>query len=139
MLHKLTFMKNRRGKTVVCILVLVLVCTFFIDPVLRYRNHELSDAIQSLSYKSGTTLEDVIPFEWDYVYRFVPYTPKEDMENKMGVRSRYVTEAKYDDMVQIYVVKNNKIIAFINEKIDIDIISQMPEVVKCGTNRKIGE
>lgn len=45
-----------------------------------------------------------------------------------------MTEAKYDDMMQIYVVKDGKIVAFVNEKSNSNIESKIPEVVKCAVD-----
>lgn len=87
MLQKLQFLRKKQWKIFFGILILVLIGVFVCNPVLRYRNHELSDALQTLSYKTDATLEEVMPFEWDYVYRFTPYTLKEDMEKTMGVRA----------------------------------------------------
>ncbi len=127
---------KKHWKIIAGILILVLAGVYLYNPVLRHRNHELSAAIQTLSYKSGATLEEVMPFEWDYVYRFTPYTPKEDMEYTMGVASRYVTEAKQDNIMQVYVVKDGKIVAFVKEKSNSNIEAKIPEVVKNETNEK---
>lgn len=104
----------------------------YVNPVLNYRNSQLQDALETLSYNKGVTLEEAIPFEWDYVYRFAPYTTKADMENKMGVTSRHVTEAKSDEIMQVYVVKNDKIVACYSDRMDSEIIEKLPEKVKYG-------
>ena len=137
MADKRIVLKRKRMIIIAGILVLVLAGVFWTNPVLRYRNHQLSDAIQTLSHEKEMTFEEAVPFEWDYVYRFTPNTPKEDMEKKMGLNSRYVTEVKYDDKIQIYVVKDGKIVAFANEAASSKIAGQMPEVIKYGTNEKI--
>lgn len=79
----------------------------------------------------------MIPFSWDYVYRFAPYTSEEDMEKEMGVKSRYLKEVKSDDMFSVYVVKDNKIVAYVNEKGNQSVISQIPEKVKNGENADV--
>lgn len=127
-------------KVTVIILVLAacfLGVYFIINPVQKYRNNQLRKAVEALSSNAGTTMEAAIPFEWDYIYSFVPYTPKETMEDRMGVKSKYITEANSDDMMQIYVVKNNKIVAFINEEMELDKSLNLPEKVKYGEKIKI--
>lgn len=130
---------KKRIVRIIIVCVFVLCAVIFINPVVRYRNYELRSALQSMTYKGGGTLEEAVPFDWDYVYHFTPYMPKEYMTKKMGFESRYVSEAMRDDIVQLYFVKDDRVVAFLNEAMDSDIVSQIPEVMKYGTNQKLGK
>lgn len=130
-------MKKRKRSVIAGAIILVLCTIIFVDPVLRYRNHELKSALQSAVCNNKNTLEDIIPFDWDTVYNFNAYTSKEYMTEKMGFKSRHVSEIEYDEFTQLYFVKNNKVVAFWDAPADSNIISQIPEIMKYGTNKKL--
>lgn len=124
----------------IVIAVLIICAIIYINPILRYRNYQLRNAIQSAEYQDKDTLEKIIPFEWDAVYRFTPYMTNEDMEEEMGFKSRYVSEIKRDDIVQLFVVKDKEVIAYLRETVQpeySDFVSQIPEEVKYGSNQKM--
>ncbi len=126
-------MKNKKTIVGILILVVIVVALFiFIDPVTRYRNHQLKDALQTLSNDSESTFEETIPFEWDVIYKIQPYTTKDDIEETTGVSSRYFKELDYDEMQQLYVVKDGKVVAYIAGRTDYSIIDEMPEKVNYG-------
>lgn len=120
--------------TMTCIvLVGVIAC---INPMLRYRNYKLSDVIQTVSFQTGSTLEEEIPFEWDCVYYFAPYTPGETMAEKMGFKSRHTYEMLRDDLGTVYCVKDNKVVAFADIESDAPIAQKLSEgVVQYGENK----
>ncbi len=133
---------QRKEKIVrkIVIAILIVGAIIYINPILRYRNYQLRNAIQSAEYQDKDTLEKIIPFEWDAVYRFTPYMTNEDMAEEMGFKSRYVSEIKRDDIVQLFVVKDKEVIAYLRETVQpeySDFVSQIPEEVKYGTNQKL--
>jgi hypothetical protein len=55
-----------------------------------------------------------VPFNYDKLYIIYPYTPKEDIEKEIGIKSRYVNENMNDSHQTLIVTKNNKVIASTN-------------------------
>lgn len=60
-----------------------------------------------------TTLNAVVPFAWDAVYTFPPYTGKEDIEAAIGFRSNRICETVSEGMVQLVFVKGKRIAAMV--------------------------
>lgn len=53
-------------------------------------------------------LNDLIPFEWDEVYSFEPYTTREEIEQIIGLHSGAIGETVSEDMVQYVFVNREK-------------------------------
>ncbi len=65
--------------------------------------------------KSGTetTLEKVVPFEWDDMYIFYPYSSdREDIEKTIGFPLSEYHPAMYDEMISTIFVKNKKLVSY---------------------------
>lgn len=82
------------------------------NPVVAYHNHELGKAITSLNTRE-TTLNAVVPFEWDLVYTFAPYTSQSEIEELIGFRSGSIRMAVNEGMVQLLFVKGDRVVASI--------------------------
>lgn len=59
------------------------------------------------------TLNEVVPFAWDTVYTFAPYTPRKDIEAVIGFQSAAVQETVSEGMVQLLFVKGDVVAACI--------------------------
>ena len=56
------------------------------------------------------TLNEIVPFQWDIVYSFSPYTSRQEMERIIGVKSLMITETVSEGMVQLIFVKDGKVV-----------------------------
>lgn len=115
---------SNKNKLLLVLLVLniILICfLFYINPMQVYRNHKFKDNIVTLLDKETITLEELIPFEFDLVYLFEPYSTKENIEKTIGFKSRFVKDNSTDKLgTEVIVVKDEKVISsiFVNLKED---------------------
>ena len=58
----------------------------FGSPFVNWNNNKLENAIENISAET-VTLEEVVPFEWDVVYLFSPYTSHEAIAETIGFES----------------------------------------------------
>lgn len=82
-----------------------------VQPVVHLHNRQLKQAVTALADGDVVTLEAVVPFAWDAVYTFDPYTSREEMEADIGFRSRALRESVSEGMVQLVFVKGSRVTA----------------------------
>lgn len=64
-----------------------------------------------LSLDEGViALNDTVPFDWDVVYTFEPYTSKEEIESQLGIKSNLIRETVSEGMLHLVFVKDNKVV-----------------------------
>ena len=80
----------------------------FGSPLVKYNNYHLKQNIQTIS-ASEVTLNAVVPFEWDTVYTFPPYTSKAKIEKIIGFESDEIKETVNEGMVNLLFVKGNTV------------------------------
>ena len=104
----------------IIIVVIVGICVYFANPVLRYHNNQVNKAMEQLREKDGeeVSLNEIIPFSWDAVYTFTPYTSKQSIEERIGCSSNAITETVNEGMTQLIFVKDKKVVASICEYSD---------------------
>lgn len=79
------------------------------NPFISYHNKQLSQSIQSVSAEAEQVyFNELVPFEWDEVYQFPPYTTKETMEETIRLHSRAIGETVSEGMVQLIFVDGGK-------------------------------
>lgn len=102
---------KRNVKVVISIIVVILAVTgiYFMHPINRYNSCRLKNAVSSIKEKE-ITLNEIVPFDWDTVYTFNPYTDKETIEKAIGIKSNLIKEVKNETMVQLIFVKGEKIV-----------------------------
>ena len=82
-------------------------------------NTEDKDTVKQLitnthSLNKYFKLNEVVPFDWDIVYTFQPYTPKENIEEIIGFKSSSIKENNINEgMVHLLFVKGEKVVASI--------------------------
>lgn len=76
------------------------------------REHTLQETVTSIS-GGEVTLNEVVPFAWDAVYTFAPYTSKEEIEAVIGFRSPVIRETYSEGMVQLVFVRGKQIAAMV--------------------------
>lgn len=104
--------KNRKTAAAIAAAALIAAAVLHAaDPLVKYRNMQLKDAVTGVREESCAVLEDMIPFEWDAAYTFPPYTSREEIERSIGVRSRSICETVSEGMVQLIFVDDAKVVA----------------------------
>jgi hypothetical protein len=110
-------MKKKKTKvfasSIIAVLVLCALSYAMLgNPSVAYNNHKLNKAMTSID-KQSILLNEVVPFEWDAVYTFDPYTPMSVMEDKLGFRSNDLEEAVNEGMTQLIFIKGQKVVSCI--------------------------
>jgi len=90
---------------VICIAFLVI----FGNPIILKNRSDFGYAIKNISTET-IKLNEITPFEWDIVYSFSPYTPKQEIENIIGFKSNHITETVNEGMIQLIFVRGNKVV-----------------------------
>ena len=83
------------------------------NPAVAWHNYRLKREILLLKTGDVVTLETLVPFPWERVYTFAPYTGKHQIEEQIGFRSGSVQETVSEGMVQLLFVKENSVTASI--------------------------
>lgn len=105
---------QRIGKKKIVIIIpviaIILIIAYYIvgNPFVRFNNYRLKQSIKAIS-KTEVTLNEVVPFEWDAVYTFEPYTSKAEIEKIIGFKSNEIEETISEGMVQLLFVKGGSI------------------------------
>lgn len=64
--------------------------------------------VESFGVKT-ISLNDIASFDWNSMYVFSPYFPIKEIENIIGIKSRYIKQTASDEMIQLIFVNNGKI------------------------------
>lgn len=104
-----------RKKIVISVSVIVVAATLFPLAVIGnltvlINNHKLKESIVSIDAEA-VTLNEIVPFDWDFVYTFEPYLPKDKMEEILGFRSNQLRETVSEGMVQLVFVKGSSVVS----------------------------
>ena len=102
--------KLKKLLIVLCVLFCIVYYLLFGSPIVDWRNEKLVEATNNIT--TGTiTLEELVPFAWDAVYVFEPYTSKEEVAETLGFRSVKINESWTESQNWYYFVKGNRIVA----------------------------
>ena len=80
--------------------VIALLWSFIGSPVVLWHNHQLKTALTGLT-DTSITLEQAVPFSWDEVYTFAPYTSVEEIQEVIGTTSFNLKEAESEGVLQL--------------------------------------
>nr|AGS52501.1 hypothetical protein [uncultured bacterium contig00005] len=92
-------------------------CLFFLtgcsdSSAVSENNAIFSENVKAIS-EDTITLNELATFEWDIMYSFIPFTPKKDIEEIIGISSRE-TRATYNEaQFQMIFVKDKKVVCSI--------------------------
>jgi len=86
-------------------------CAVMGNPVVAIHNRELRKAVTSVSGTGTVSLNEVVPFDWDTLYTFSPYTSEAEIEKAIGFRSGSIQETVSEGMVQLLFVKDKAVTA----------------------------
>lgn len=111
--------KNKKLIGLVSLIICSLILVIYINPIYLVRNKMLINNIEKVSNKKIITLEELIPFDFDAVYFFAPYSYKKDIEKEIGFKSRFIKDNYTDNLgTELIVVKNKKVISSVFIKIE---------------------
>ena len=68
----------------------------------------MKQSIHTIS-KAEVTLNEIVPFEWDTVYTFSPYTARSEIEEIIGFKSNAIKETVNEGMVQLLFVNGKTV------------------------------
>lgn len=106
-----------RTKRLILGAIMVFCITFTVMLVGKYplmkTNIDLYYAIQALEEGDEVVFNDVVPFDWDSVYTFAPYTEPEIMAETMGVTVKNLQQTLNEGMVQYYFIHQEKLVCAI--------------------------
>ena len=108
---------------IIVIILLLLSIVIYINPIRIIRNKQITNNINTLKEKDYITKKDLIPFEYDEIHFLYPYTTKKDIEEYIGIKSRFIKENNNDNHYNLIIVKNNKVIS--NPSIPMNITIQL--------------
>lgn len=103
------------------------------------------DTLVEKSEDKELTVDDfkeITPFEWDYMYSFTPYTPKEDIENTIGFKWSKIAESVNEGTNQVIFTKGNKVVCYFNgypdnDKVYFDFRSNTNNYIKLSSKDKL--
>lgn len=81
------------------------------SPLVACHNYELKKSVLSVSGETQVTLNEIVPFDWDIVYTFSPYTSRNEIEKIIGFSSHSIRETVNEGMVQLLFVKGDSVVA----------------------------
>ena len=102
----------------VCVPIVIILFFYWVsireNRLITLHNQQLKQTMTSIDTSQETiTLDTIIPFDWDMVYTFPPYTSKEDIEQTIGLYSDAIQEITSEGMVQLIFVNNDTVTASI--------------------------
>ncbi len=112
---------KKNGIRSLFVIALVLLSGYLLigNPIVFWHNWELKRSIQSIEPERKTVaFNDLVPFEWDRVYTFAPYTSKKEIAEVIGFHSRSIRETVSEGMVQLLFVKDHFVTASVCSHVD---------------------
>jgi len=105
-------MKKKTYTVVIVVLLIFFVYIIIGNITIFINNQKLKKAITSIN-SDYIKLNEIVPFDWDSVYTFEPYTTKDEIESILGFKSNAIKETVNEGMVQLIFTKDKKIISSI--------------------------
>ena len=95
---------------IIAVIIVTLTISYCIigNPFILYNNYRLKQSIHTIS-KAEVTLNEIVPFEWDTVYTFSPYTARSEIEEIIGFKSNAIKETVNEGMVQLLFVNGKTV------------------------------
>lgn len=108
-----SILEQKKYKLAIIILIVLALLGYLVigNPLILNNNQKLGKAIKVLD-ADRVKINEVIPFEWDTMYTFDPYSSKESIEEIIGFKSRNIKVNNISEgMVHLLIVKDNKVVA----------------------------
>ncbi|MEK4198461.1 hypothetical protein [Cytobacillus sp. FSL K6-0265] len=111
-------MKYKKTKVIISIMLVSVVCVmlfnFFKKDIWDVNADLLKEEVLSIeSSIEEVNLLDITPFDWDKVYFFGPYTPKEWIYETVGYKWDTISETVNEGMNQIVFLKNDQVVCYV--------------------------
>lgn len=108
-------MKNKSIFKLLTFLLAIISIVFFIrrNSEFNINNRYLNDTLLNGVSDGSGTAEELFNFDYDEVYVFQPYQPKDDMEKEIGFKSDVLQETVNDNMMNILFIKDNESVAYL--------------------------
>ncbi len=97
------------GVIVFCCVLVMAFAVLLGNPLVAWHNHQLRTALQSLP-EGTVTLEEAVPFKWDVVYSFDPYTSREEMESVMHLKGDAIQAGVSEEQRSFVFTKGDKVV-----------------------------
>ncbi|MFS0861186.1 hypothetical protein [Fredinandcohnia sp. 179-A 10B2 NHS] len=96
-------------------LALLMATRFFDREVWEENASALSDSFEIISGKEALIedLSDWTKFEWDTLYSFAPYTPKETIYETVGYKWDEISETVNEGMNQLVFIHDGKVVCYL--------------------------
>jgi hypothetical protein len=110
-------MKNK--KTFAIVAIALLLSIFVVINLLKKDLWDINEELLKQEVLSiGETVEtvnlsEITPFEWDIVYSFGPYTPKESIYETVGYKWDTISETVNEGMNQIVFLKDEEVVCYL--------------------------
>lgn len=75
-----------------------------------FRNARRLKASLTALPQGTTTLEEAVPFDWEAVYSFEPYTSREEIARTIGFDSPEISETMGEGMTQLIFVEDERVV-----------------------------
>lgn len=108
-----------KGKKTVAIIAIGILCVIVLISQYKKNLWDLnSELLKKKVLSIGQTVEtldllDITPFEWDTVYSFDPYTPKNKVYDTVGYKWDNIRETVSEGMNQIVFLKDGKVVCYL--------------------------
>ena len=114
------------GSVIVAVMIALLVINPFKKDIWDINADKLRNSFNVISGDSVINdLSQWTPFEWDTLYSFAPYTPKDKIYEVIGYKWDNISETVSEGMNQIVLVKDDKVVCY---------LYGYPENIKLGFN-----
>jgi len=99
---------------IIAILLTVVLIKVFKKDVWDVNEELMKQEVMNIgSSIESVNLSDVTPFEWDLVYSFNPYTPKETIYKTVGYKWDSISETLSESMNQLVFMKDGKVVCYL--------------------------
>ena len=114
------------GSVIAAVMIALLVINPFKKDIWDINADKLRNSFNVISGDSVINdLSQWTPFEWDTLYSFAPYTPKDKIYEVIGYKWDNISETVSEGMNQIVLVKDDKVVCY---------LYGYPENIKLGFN-----
>lgn len=106
-------------KKKVLILAVIILFAVLLVKVIKKDVWEVNETMLKQEMRSieesaeSVNLSDVTPFEWDLVYSFDPYTPKDAIYETVGYKWGRISETVSEGMNQLVFMKDGKVVCYL--------------------------
>ncbi len=101
-------------KTIVLVGIIVVLFVLFKKDLWEKNEGLLQEEVKYIQQSVETiNLKEVTPFEWDKVYSFSPYTPKDTIYETIGYKWDRIQETVNEGMNQIVFLKDGEVVCYV--------------------------